>query len=192
MHLHQSVVNSTTGQNIFSGDNGEPSAEFYHFIGGSQQHLTEAMPLIAPYVNSYRRLSGGEAAPNNLEWSWDNRTTGLRIPISGPNDRRVENRVIGIDANPYLAIAASLAAGYLGLKNRIEPKPEATGEAFDLDSVLPEGPAEALTGFTTANELSELLGRDFCALFAAIKNAELDEFRREISTWEREHLLLNV
>lgn len=201
MHIHQSIIDIKTGKNIFSDAEGNVTPEFFHFIGGSQTHLLEIVPLLAPYVNSYRRLIGGEAAPDNLEWSWDNRTTGLRIPISGPEDRRVENRVTGIDANPYLAIAASLAAGYLGLVNKIEPRPEADGEIWSAEgegedvaaeAVLPEGAAEALAKFNDAKEMRDVLGESFCSLFAAIKNAELDEFRREISTWEREHLMLNV
>lgn len=192
MHIHQSIVDASSGKNIFADQEGKPTPEFFHFIGGSQTHLIELMPLLAPYVNSYRRLIGGDSAPDNLEWSWDNRTTGLRIPLSEPEALRVENRVIGIDSNPYLAIAASLAAGYLGLVNKIEPRPKAKGEILQTDSVLPEGPAEALASFSEATEVRSILGESFCHLFAAVKNAELNEFRREISTWEREHLLLNV
>lgn len=192
MHLHQSIVDIETGKNIFSDDDGNITPEFYHFIGGSQTYLLEVMPLLAPYINSYRRLAGEESAPDNLEWSWDNRTTGLRIPISGAADRRVENRVTGIDANPYLAIAASLAAGYLGLVNKVEPRPEAEGEVWSTGAVLPSGPAESLESFNNAGEIREVLGEAFCSIYSTIKNDELEEFRREISTWEREHLLLNV
>ncbi|MHC0053645.1 glutamine synthetase family protein [Actibacterium sp. D379-3] len=192
MHIHQSVLDSKTGQNIFSDANGAPTDAFHHFIGGSQQHILSMMPLMAPYVNSYRRLTGGMSAPANLEWAADNRTTGLRIPNSGPEARRVENRVIGIDANPYLAVAASLAAGYLGMVNRIDPRPAAVGEVWSEGAVLPEGAHDALSNFEQAAEIRALLGDEFCSLFAAIKHAELDEFRREISRWEREHLMLNV
>jgi glutamine synthetase len=192
MHIHQSVVNIETGKNIFSSETGNESSAFYHFLGGSQSMLTGAMPLIAPYVNSYRRLIGGESAPDNLEWSLDNRTTGLRIPISIPEARRVENRVVGIDTNPYLAIAASLAAGYIGLVNKIEPRAEAKGEISKEDAILELGPSKSLAAFEKASEVREVLGESFCKLFESIKLTELDEFRREISTWEREHLMLNV
>ncbi len=71
--------------------------------------------MLAPYVNSYRRYVRDHAAPINLKWGRDNRTTGIRVPISDPQARRVENRLAGMDVNPYLGIAASLACGYLGL-----------------------------------------------------------------------------
>lgn len=192
MHVHQSVVDLKTGQNIFSDPDGGATPAFYHFIGGSQQHLVELMPLMAPFVNSHRRLSAGMSAPTNLEWGQDNRTTGLRVPNSKPEARRVENRVIGIDANPYLALAASLAAGLQGMIDHTEPRPAATGEVWDTGKLLPEGPFDMLGAFNEAGDMRELLGDDFCALFSAIKLAELVEFHREISPWERKHLLLNV
>ncbi len=192
MHIHQSVLDAATGENIFSLPDGAPSAAFHHFIGGSQRHLKSVMPLLAPYVNSYRRFTAGMSAPVNLEWGSDNRTTGLRIPNSGSSGRRVENRVIGIDTNPYLAIAASLACGYLGMVNGVEPTPAATGEVYQERSALPSGLAGSLAGFAADQDVRDVLGEEFCQLFEAIKHAELDEFQREISPWEREHLLLNV
>lgn len=192
MHIHQSIVHAKTGQNIFSNPDGSHTAEFLHFIGGSQRHLKSTMPLIAPFVNSYRRFSAGQSAPSNLEWAADNRTTGLRIPNSSPDARRVENRVIGIDANPYLAFAASLACGYLGMVNKIDPDPPAKGEVFEEGAILPRNLDEALDGFSDDQALRDSLGEDFCQLFSAIKRAELEEFQREISPWERQHLLLNV
>jgi len=97
MHLHQSVLNTKSGLNIFSNEDGTASDAFLHFIGGSQKYLMQSIPLLAPYVNSYRRITvEGQSAPANLEWAADNRTTGLRVPHSGPQARRVENRVIGV------------------------------------------------------------------------------------------------
>lgn len=193
MHIHQSVLDIGSGRNLFSDATGAETPAFRHFIGGSQTYIARLMPLFAPYVNSYRRLAGALSAPTNLEWASDNRTTGLRIPVSDPEARRVENRVIGIDANPYLAIAGSLAAGYLGMIKALEPRPQAVGEVWDdKGHTLPEGPYEAMTFFEEAADIRAVLGEEFCALFAAIKTAELDEFRREISPWEREHLMLNV
>ena len=192
MHLHQSIIERATGRNIFSAEDGAPAPAFLHFIGGSQAHLGNAMPLLAPYVNSYRRFSAGMAAPHNLDWAADNRTTGLRVPIAPPEARRIENRVIGMDTNPYLAIAASLACGYLGLVDEVEPRPEAEGAAEPDPASMPRNLQEALDRFEEDKALRELLGNEFCALFSAIKRAELEEFQREISPWEREHLLLNV
>ena len=86
-----------------------------------QTYLPRVMCMLAPYVNSYRRLIRNTSAPINVRWGYDNRTVGLRVPLSDPENRRVENRVPSSDANPYLAIAASLACGYLGLVNELEP-----------------------------------------------------------------------
>ncbi|MGR3342316.1 MAG: glutamine synthetase family protein [Paracoccaceae bacterium] len=192
MHIHQSVVDIKTGQNIFSQPDGSATDAFLHFIGGSQHHLKSTMPLLARFVNSYRRFTVGKSAPVNLEWATDNRTTGLRIPNSPPESRRVENRVIGIDSNPYLAIAASLGCGFLGMVNKIDPSPEAMGEVYHQGEILPRNLEDALDGFEESNPMRDVLREEFCQLYSAIKRAELDEFQREISPWERQHLLLNV
>ncbi len=193
MHLHQSIIHKETGKNIFSNEDGTPADAFYQFIGGSQKYLNEAVPLLAPYVNSYRRITiDGQSAPANLEWAADNRTTGLRIPHSGPDARRVENRVIGMDCNPYLAIAASLACGLLGMRNKIDPRDEAVDEVFEVDNPLPGSLIAALALFEEANEIWDVLGPEFCKLYLDIKRAENEEYQREISPWERRHLLLHV
>ena len=114
MHIHHSVVDTATAQNIFAAEDGSETPAFFHFIGGLQRYLPSAIAILAPYVNSYRRYVPDHSAPINLEWGRDNRTTGIRVPISDPAARRVENRLAGMDCNPYLGIAASLACGYLG------------------------------------------------------------------------------
>ena len=86
MHVHQSIVDAKTGKNIFTLGNGEPSKLFFSFLAGQQTYLPAAMCLIAPYVNSYRRLVPNGAAPINVEWGYDNRSAGLRVPVS-PDDR---------------------------------------------------------------------------------------------------------
>lgn len=193
MHIHQSIVDKATGRNLFSNPDGSESDAFYHFIGGSQQHLMSVVPLLAPYVNSFRRFTTeGMSAPTNLEWAADNRTTGLRIPNSGPDARRVENRVIGIDCNPYLAIAASLACGYLGLIQKTKPRPAATKEVWESETDLPYGLNSALDLFDNATDVRDVLGEEFCRLYTDIKRAENEEYQREISPWERQHLLLNA
>jgi glutamine synthetase len=111
MHIHHSVIDVKTGANVFTAEDGSPTDRFRAFIGGMQRHMPTVVCMFAPYVNSYRRFVPGGAAPINLEWGPDNRTTGIRVPISGPASRRVENRVVGMDSNPSLALAASLACG---------------------------------------------------------------------------------
>lgn len=192
MHIHQSIIDAKTGHNIFTGESGGPSKLFYNFLAGQQNYLPSAMCLLAPYVNSYRRLVPGGAAPINVEWGQDNRSAGLRVPISPEGARRVENRLAGSDSNPYLALAASLACGYLGMKKALEPRPAVVGNAYRNDHQLPRGLLEALMEFEDSAELHEILGKRFCHVYLALKRSEFEEFMRVISPWEREHLLLSV
>lgn len=192
MHIHHSVIDSATGQNIFTAPDGSETAEFLYFIAGLQNHLASVVPLFAPYVNSYRRYVPENAAPINLEWARDNRTAGLRVPVSTPGARRVENRLAGMDCNPYLGIAASLACGYLGLLAGSDPKPQYVGDAYSGSDDLPPELGAALDMFAIAPEIREVLGPEFCRVYEIVKRHEYGEFLQVISPWEREHLLLNV
>jgi len=192
MHIHQSVVDSTTGDNVFDTDDHQPSDLFYGFLAGQQQYLPAVICILAPYVNSYRRFVRDDAAPINLEWGTDNRTTGLRVPVSPPSSRRVENRVVGMDCNPYLAIAASLTCGLLGMLSKDRPRDPMQGDAYSLPHALPRGLLEALDLFNQSEAITNFLGAEFCSLYRAIKQHEVDAFLEVISPWEREHLLLNV
>ena len=192
MHIHHSVLDATTGKNIFSDPEGGETEAFYHFIAGMQNHMPDALAVLAPYVNSYRRYVKDHAAPINLEWGRDNRTTGIRVPLSGPASRRVENRLAGMDCNPYLGIAASLACGYLGLMEQKKPKAEFKGDAYDGDGDIPQVLGSALDLFEEATTLHEVLGPEFARVYAIVKRAEYEEFLHVISPWEREHLLMNV
>jgi glutamine synthetase len=192
MHIHHSVVDMASGANIFSAEDGGETPAFLHFIAGMQAHLPAAVALLAPYVNSYRRYVPDFAAPINLEWGRDNRTTGLRVPISDPAARRVENRLAGMDCNPYLGLAASLACGFLGLKEGRMPRPECTGDAYMGEDELPLNLGDALDLLGEDTALREVLGHEFCSVYESVKRNEYKEFLQVISPWEREHLLLNV
>jgi glutamine synthetase len=192
MHIHQSLVDRATGQNIFSNPDGTPSREFYWFIGGLQRYIPAAMALFAPYVNSYRRLVRGVAAPINIQWGTDNRTVGIRSPLATPQARRIENRVIGADANPYVALAATLACGYIGIQKQIEPTAECKGDAYLGDFQLPRSLGEALALLRAETDLHEVLGASFITVYTEVKEIEYAEFMKVISPWEREHLLLHV
>ena len=192
MHIHQSVTDVNTGRNIFSNEDGTPSKEFYWFIGGLQKYIPAAMALFAPYVNSYRRLARFTAAPINIQWGTDNRTVGIRSPLASPNARRIENRVIGADANPYVALAATMACGYIGIKKRIDPSPECKGDAYLGAFQLPRSLGEALALLRAEKDLHEVLGPEFITVYSEIKEIEYAEFMKVISPWEREHLLLHV
>jgi glutamine synthetase len=192
MHIHQSIVESRTGRNIFSGTDGQPTEAFRHYIGGLQRYMPAAMAFFAPYVNSYRRLVRDSSAPINVRWGRDNRTVGIRVPRSTPESRRVENRVIGADANPYVATAVTLACGYLGMEQRIEPSAESTGNAYIAQRELPRSLSDALLNLGEATDLAEALGARFVKVYRLVKELEYDEFMKVISPWEREHLLLHV
>jgi glutamine synthetase len=190
--VHQSVVDSKTGLNIFSSEDGSASPLFKQYIGGLQRYMPSAMAIVAPYVNSYRRIVRHTAAPINIQWGLDNRTVGFRVPESGVQDRRVENRIIGADANPYLALAVTLACGYLGMTEQQEPTPMMTGSAYEMPFELPQGLPEALHLLRAEDKLRTVLGERFIDVYAAIKDLEHQEFMTVISPWEREHLLLHV
>ena len=191
MHIHQSIVDAD-GKNIFSKADGSASDQFFHYIGGLQKYIPSAMALVAPYVNSYRRLARYTAAPINIEWGYDNRTVGIRSPISGPEARRVENRVIGSDANPYIAMAMTLACGYLGMKQKLKPTSEMKGDAYGSPFALPRSLGEALDWMRNEPALADVLGKEFITVYAEVKEIEYAEFMKVISPWEREHLLLHV
>ncbi len=194
MHIHQNVLDAKTGQNLFADtETHADSAAFHAHIAGLQKHMPAAMALLAPYVNSYRRVLKYFSAPINTHWGHENRTVGLRVPQSGPEARRVENRVPGADANPYLAIAASLACGYLGVLQSLEPTAPVQGSAYDLESyALPRHLLHALDLMRQDETLHHILGQDFINLFLDVKGEEHDAYQQVISPWEREHLLLNV
>ena len=192
MHLHQSVVDAATGRNLFSTQTGKDSKMLLNHIGGLQRYLPASMPLLAPNVNSYRRLMPYSDAPINVHWGHDNRTVGLRVPVSDAGNRRVENRIAGADANPYLLIAASLACGWLGMTEKIEPNNPVEGNAYRFAFSLPRHLSDALHKLNYARPLKDVLGDRFVEAVHEVKNMEYDAYQQVISSWERENLLLNV
>ena len=193
MHLHQSVVDVVTGKNIFSNEDGSMSELFLHHIGGLQKFIPEALPLFAPNVNSFRRFLPDTSAPVNVEWGEENRTVGLRVPDAGPQNRRVENRLPGADANPYLAIAASLLCGYIGMVEGIEASAPVQGRGYERRNLrLPLTIEDALERMEISRALVQYLGKKFITGYVATKRAEHENFKRVISSWEREFLLFAV
>jgi glutamine synthetase len=192
MHIHQSILDAATGENIFSRKDGEASDLFFNYIAGLEQYTAAATLLLAPHVNSYRRLSRFMSAPTNVHWGYDNRTCGIRIPNSAPVNRRVENRVPGVDVNPYLAMAATLACGYLGMTQQLAPSAPTAGSAEHVHDQLPRNLEDAILRLRECKPLSDILGELFVQAFCEVKELEFATYSRVISSWEREHLMLLV
>jgi glutamine synthetase len=191
LHIHQSIVD-TQGNNIFSDANGEPTDLFNGFLGGLQKHMNEALLIFAPYVNSYRRLASPWSSPVNLAWAIDNRTVGLRVPDSPPEARRIENRLAGSDVNPYLVIAATLACGYLGMIEGLQPTEPTEGSAYGDDHSLHRHIYAAIDAMRESKGMRSTLGDAFIDLYTMLKEHEYREFHEIITPYEREILMFNV
>ena len=183
MHIHQSVTDADSGRNLFTAADGSPSQMFYSYIAGLQKYTPALMPIFAPYINSYRRLSRFMAAPINVQWGYDNRTVGFRVPHASPATRRIENRIPGVDCNPYLVLAATLAAGYLGIAQRLTPTEPIASNGYDQPYQLPRNLEEALTLMAACEPLAEILGEPFVKAYLALKETAYDAFFRVSSSW---------
>jgi glutamine synthetase len=188
MHLHQSVVDAV-GRNIFSQADGTASPQFFHYLAGLQAYTPDLMLIYAPFVNSYRRYVRGSQAPINMLWAHDNRTAGLRIPNSEPGARRVENRLAGADANPYLAIAATLAAGLAGREEQLSPSAAFVGNGYEQAHQLARTFVASHQQMADSVAAPLLLGAAFVQAFLSVKGLEYDSYQAEISAWERRFLL---
>lgn len=193
MHIHQSLIDSKTKQNLFAGDKtGQFSDIFYHYMGGLQQYTRNVISLYAPNVNSYRRFTPEMAAPVNFDWGVDNRTAGLRAPESSLENTRIENRFPGADCNPYLAIAASLACGYLGIEQKLKPEAANQGFAAEGQIEISRSLEEGLRMLEDCPAVQKIIGKHFVEAYIGVKRAEFETFNQVISSWEREFLLMTV
>jgi len=193
MHIHQSIIDKNSGQNIFTNSEGGFSELFLHYIGGLQKYIPELLPLFAPNVNSFRRFLPDTSAPVNVEWGEENRTVGLRVPSSDANNFRIENRLAGADANPYLVFAATLLCGYMGMIEKINPSKPIKGRSYERRNLrLPLTLEAALERMEKCKKATQYLGDRFMRGYVAVKRAEHENFKRVISSWEREFLLLTV
>jgi glutamine synthetase len=192
MHIHQSVIRRADGGNLFADAEGHPTDAFLSYIAGLQRYTPELIALYAPNVNSYRRLAPDISAPINLNWGFGNRTTAFRVPESKPQATRVENRFPGADANPYLAFAATLASGYLGMKQGLKPSEPHQGTANEDEVEVARTLEEGLRKLLHTPEMVSIFGELFLRAYEAVKLDEFEEFNQVISSWEREYLLLQV
>ena len=191
MHIHASILNRD-GHNLFQSKSETQSKYLQHFVGGIQRYLPESLLFFLPNINSFRRANSLQSNVN-IHWGEYNRTVGIRIPDKARSPAaRIELRVPGSDANPYLAFAALLLAGLNGLNQKIEPLPPVRVHFEDSDTGLPTHIEDALTRMNESTMLRETMGNQFIDLYIATKMTELENHRHVISQWERRHLLHTV
>ena len=184
------------GQSAFTGSQGKITETMTYFLGGLQRYMREFSSLIAPTVNSYKRLCPGAWAPINMTWGEENRTTGFRVIKGGPSSQRIENRLPGADSNPYLALAATLGAGCLGIEQKIQPTEETIGTAYSLKVLkeleVPRNLEESSELFRMSESARSLFGDVFVNHFSNTRKWEHDQFLKsssamktdKISQWE--------
>jgi glutamine synthetase len=189
-HIHQSLWDRAGKKNLFF-DEARPhrmSALFEHYLAGQLAALPEILPMFAPTVNSYKRLVEGAWAPTRANWGVDNRTTALRVIPASAKSTRLETRVNGSDSNPYLALAAALASGLYGIKNRLRlPSPPISGSGYGdaVAAALPRDLQEATARFEQSKLATELFGAPFVEHFAATRRWEWRQFAKAVTDWER-------
>ena len=196
-HIHVSLQD-VDGDSIFKSQDEEFPESFNYFIGGLQKYMREFSIMIAPTVNSYKRLCPGAWAPINMTWGVENRTTAFRAITGDSYSQRIENRLPGADSNPYLALAATLGAGYLGIKEKIQPTSKTMGGAYDLKLEekyqVPVNLGEAANLFKESESAKDLFGEEFVEHFANTRIWEFKEYKKNkrffdtssITTWELE------
>ena len=188
-HIHVSLKRKT-GESVFH-EAGKPhsmSDEMRWFVGGQQRLMPQLLAMIAPTVNSYRRLIPGYWAPTDATWGVENRTTALRVIPGSPKSQRVEYRVAAADANPYVILSAAIASGLWGIEHRIEPEAVVTGNAYDRKYparlALPRTLWDAAQRLKSCKVARDWFGDAFVEHFAATREWEEREFRKHITDWE--------
>jgi glutamine synthetase len=191
LHVHCSLLDEK-GINVFD-DGGEEGSDLLRYaVAGCLELLPASMLLFAPSFNAYRRFQPGNHAPTESAWGYDNRTTAIRIPESPSAARRIEHRVAGADANPYLVLAAVLAGIWHGIDNTLSPPNPIEGNAWDQEIDAPALPTtmdEAISVFDKSDVLSSYLTSKFKTLFLATKVQEWNEFARRVTEFELETYL---
>lgn len=193
-HVHQSLWSADVKQNLFYDKTKQHniSALMESYIAGQLHCLPFILPMFAPTVNSYKRLVEGAWAPTTLTWAVDNRTTALRALPGGEKSARLETRVVGSDSNPYLAIAACLASGLYGVRQKLTLDTPATignGYANTTNGVLPSNLWQATQAMKSSDIAKELFGETFVAHFAATREWEWRQFSKVVTDWELKRYL---
>lgn len=197
LHIHVSLYDKE-GNNVFADDGSKTipaiSSVMGNAIGGLQRSMSDAMAIFAPNANSYRRLQPHSFVPLSPGWGYNHRSVALRIPVSNSDNMRIEHRVAGADANPYLVMAALLAGIHYGISNKCEPT-EMIAEGTILDEqdvTLPIRWEAALQKFRNSEILPMYLGEEFCHVFEMARRSECDRFHAQISNLDYEWYLRSV
>ena len=188
-HVHQSLWDKAGKKNVFydEKDKLKMSELMRSYVAGQLFCLPHILPMFAPTINSYKRLVEGAWAPTTLTWGVDNRTVALRILAAGNKSCRLETRVIGSDVNPYLAMAACLAAGLYGIKNKLKLKQPATiGNGYKdySNGILPSTLIEATLQMKASKVAKEILGSTFVEHFTATREWEWRQHLKAVTDWE--------
>jgi glutamine synthetase len=195
MHLHISMADES-GANAFASEDPEGAPILRHAIGGMKAALGESMAIFAPNANSYRRFKANSYAPVAPTWGVNNRTVSLRIPAGSPASRHVEHRVCGADANPYLAVAAVLAAMHHGITNRIDPGPAVVGNGYEDEASagvkLPNNWFAANDAFEASPLMNDYLGQRFVKNYTIVKRTEMARFYGEVTQLDYDWYLRNA
>ncbi len=192
MHIHLSVLDDN-GKNLFANANGDDSELMKRSLAGMIALMPASMAVLAPNVNAFRRFQPGMYVPTQASWGHNNRTVALRVPCGGVADHRVEYRVAGADANPYLVVATVLAGMLYGLDNDL-PLPEpVTGNGLEQEGIpLPIRQSDALYDFDEQPALKKYLGERFSQVYHACKSDELLQFERRVTETEIDWMLRNA
>lgn len=189
MHMHISLMDAN-GNNVFAGGDDTGNATLHHAVAGVLDTLADAMLFFAPNINSYRRFMPNLFVPMTRSWGANNRSVAVRIPAGDDSARRLEHRIAGADANPYLALAAVLAGMHYGMTKKMTPPPIETGDACaKTDKDLPVKMYRALEILRASEVMAEYLGEEYCRIYATCKNDEMDSFLSVPSAREYEWYL---
>lgn len=193
LHVHFSLLDENQ-KNLFD-DKGDPkgSEQLRQAVAGMLYTSCDFFLLFAPHFNSYRRLRTDSHAPIHLSWGYDNRTAALRIPSSSPNARRIEHRLAGADANPYLVLCALLGGAWLGMEKNQQPPAPISGNAYAQDLPrLPNHWESAMNAFAQSEHVTEIFSPLFQQIYSAAKAQEQARFTHHITQLEYETYLDTV
>lgn len=181
-HIHVSVAD-VSGANIMAGAMSPTPAPLRYAIGGMRRLLASSMAILAPNANSFRRFKANSYAPVNVAWGVNNRTVPFRVPAGSDGGRHVEHRVAGADANPYLALAAVLAAVHHGLSGRIDPGPPVEGNGYEAKAEfdIPNDWLRAIELFEADPVMADYLGARFVKMFSTVKRVERERFNETVT-----------